>query len=104
MRKIGEEDDRCACLHGYAVIGCATASSRRTRTASARATTFHFSPFLGYRTSMTFPLMPSVTRTNPRIVIDGNPSYGTSFGVRLREEDLVEVRWARQDSYIHGEE
>ena len=65
---------------------------------------FDFSPFLGYRTSMTFPLMPSVTGTNPRIVIDGNPSYGTSFGVRLREEDLVEVRWARQDSYIHGEE
>jgi hypothetical protein len=41
---------------------------------------------------------------NPRVVVDPSPSYGFSFGVRPREEDLVEVRWARQDSYVHAED
>jgi len=68
---------------------------------------FDFSPFAGYRTSMTFPVDPHVTGTNPRVVLDASPSYGFSFGLRLlpnREEDLIEVRWARQDSYLHTEE
>src|SRR5262249_35768074 len=60
--------------------------------------------FVGYRTSMSFPVEPHVTGMNPRVVVDASPSYGVSFGVRLREEDLIEVRWARQDSYVHAEE
>lgn len=63
---------------------------------------FDFTPFVGYRTSMSFPIEPYVTGTNPRVVLDANPSYGVSFGVRLHEDDLVEVRWARQDSYVHS--
>jgi hypothetical protein len=65
---------------------------------------FDFTAFIGYRTSMSFPVEPHVTGTNPRVVLDASPSYGVSFGVRLREEDLVEIRWARQDSYVHSEE
>ena len=65
---------------------------------------FDFTPFIGYRTSMSFPVEPNVTGTNPRVVVDASPSYGVSFGVRLREEDLIEVRWARQDSYLHSED
>jgi hypothetical protein len=65
---------------------------------------FDFTAFVGYRTSMSFPVEPQVTGTNPRVVVDASPSYGASFGVRLREEDLIEVRWARQDSYVHSEE
>jgi hypothetical protein len=65
---------------------------------------FDFTPFIGYRTSMSFPVDPHVTGTNPRAVLDASPSYGVSFGMRLRaEEDLVEIRWARQDSYVHAE-
>lgn len=60
--------------------------------------------FMGYRTSMSFPVEPHVTGTNPRVILDASPSYGISFGVRPREEDLVEIRWARQDSYVHAEE
>jgi len=61
---------------------------------------FDLTPFIGYRTSMSFPVEPHVAGTNPRVLLDANPSYGVSFGVRLREEeDLVEVHWARQDSY-----
>jgi hypothetical protein len=58
---------------------------------------------MGYRTSMTFPVDPQVTGTNPQVVLDASPSYGVSFGGRPREEDLIEVRWARQDSYVHAE-
>ena len=66
---------------------------------------FDFSPFIGYRTSMSFPVEPHVTGMNPRVVLDASPSYGASFGVRLKDEaDLVEVRWARQDSYVHTED
>lgn len=65
---------------------------------------FDFAAFMGYRTSMSFPVEPHVTGTNPRLLVDASPSYGASFGVRLREEDLVEARWARQDSHIHTEE
>jgi len=66
---------------------------------------FEATAFLGYRTSISFPVEPHVTGTNPRVVLDDSPSYGVSFGVRLRaEEDLIEMRWARQDSYLHAEE
>jgi len=53
---------------------------------------------------MSFPVEPQVTGSNPRVVLDASPSYGFSFGMRPREEDLIEVRWARQDSYLHAEE
>lgn len=66
---------------------------------------FDLTTFMGYRTSMSFPVEPKVTGTNPRVVVDASPSYGASIGIRLREEeDLIEVRWARQDSYLHAEE
>jgi len=66
---------------------------------------FDFTPFIGYRTSMSFPIEPHVTGTNPGVVLDASPSYGASFGVRLlNEDDLVEIRRARQDSYVHSED
>ena len=66
---------------------------------------FDVTPYVGYRTSMSVSVEPHVTGMNPRVVLDSNPSYGASFGVRLRnEDDLVEIRWARQDSYVHTED
>jgi hypothetical protein len=65
---------------------------------------FDFTPFIGYRTSMSFPIEPHVTGANPRVTLDASPSYGVSFGVRFHEDDLVEARWARQDSYVHSED
>ncbi len=66
---------------------------------------FEVTPFVGYRTAMSFPVEPHVTGTDPRVVVNASPSYGLSFGVRLRnEDDLVEIRWARQDSYLHSED
>jgi hypothetical protein len=54
---------------------------------------------------MSFPLEPHVTGMNPSVIVDASPSYGVSFGLRLpqRDQDLIELRWARQDSYIHSE-
>jgi len=65
---------------------------------------FDVTGFAGYRTSMSFPVEPHVAGANPRVVVDASPSYGFSFGIRSHEEDLIEVRWARQDSYLHTEE
>ena len=66
---------------------------------------FDFTPFVGYRTSMSVSVDPHVTGMNPRAVLDASPSYGASVGMRLKNaDDLVEIRWARQDSYIHAED
>ena len=65
---------------------------------------FDVTPFIGYRSSMSFPIQPHVTGTNPSVVLDASPSYGVSFGVRLEEDGLIEVRWARQDSYVHSQD
>jgi hypothetical protein len=59
---------------------------------------------MGYRTIMSFPVDPHGSGTNPRVVLDASPSYGASFGVRLHEDGLVEIGWARQDSYVHTED
>ncbi len=64
---------------------------------------FDLTPFIGYRTSMSFPIDSDVSGTNARIILDANPSYGLSFGFRLHEDDVIEMRWARQDSYVHSE-
>src|SRR6476660_3033157 len=65
---------------------------------------FDFTPFIGYRTGMSFPIEPHVTGTNHHVILDASPSYGASLVMRLiNEGDLVEMRWARQDSYVHAE-
>jgi hypothetical protein len=80
-------------------------SSTLSAQASSEEKPLHFdvTPFVGYRTSMSFPIDPHVSGTNPRIILDANPSYGASFGFRLHEDDAIEMRWARQDSYVHAE-
>jgi hypothetical protein len=89
-----------AMLHLIALLPALRAQQQ----AEPKPLRFDFTAFMGYRTSMSFPVEPQVTGMNPRVVVDASPSYGVSFSVRLREEDLVEVRWARQDSYVHSED
>ena len=57
-------------------------------------------PLIGYRTSMTFSAVQNGVATSG-IHLDARPSYGFGVGVRLDEEDLVEFRWARQETHIH---
>ena len=54
---------------------------------------------------MSFPVEPHVMGMNPRVVLNASPGYGISLGMRLtNEDDLIEMRWARQDSYVHAED
>jgi hypothetical protein len=85
-------------------IALSTALSAQQQQAEPKPLRFDFTPFIGYRTSMSFPIEPHVSGTNPRVELDGSPSYGVSFGVRPHEDDLVEIRWARQDSYAHSQD
>lgn len=61
---------------------------------------FDLTPLMGYRTSITFPAMPGVQGQTTNVVLSEKTSYGFAAGVRLNEEDLVEIRWARQSSDI----
>jgi hypothetical protein len=58
-------------------------------------------PLVGYRSSVTFPTTQDFQAQGTSIVLSEKPSYGFGVGLRLNEEDLVEVRWARQASDIH---
>ena len=65
---------------------------------------FDVSPFIGYRTGMSISIDPQVQGTNPHVSLDASPSYGASFGIRIHEDDVVEVRWARQDTYVQADD
>jgi hypothetical protein len=90
-----------AILHLVALLPVTRAQQQK----EWESTRYEITPFFGYRSGITFPINPSVSGTNPRVVVNASPTYGISFGVRLRrEEDMIEVRWARQDSYLQTEE
>jgi hypothetical protein len=59
---------------------------------------FDLTPLVGYRTIMSFP---TGHEPNPHLILAAKPSYGAAAGVRLDEEDLIELRWARQDTHVH---
>jgi hypothetical protein len=65
---------------------------------------FDLTPLVGYRTSMTFPTGQDGQEPSPHVILDANPSYGMAVGVRLDEENLIEFRWARQDTHVHLED
>jgi hypothetical protein len=64
---------------------------------------FDLTPLLGYRSNISFSAQPGIEGVAPQVVLETSPSYGFAFGVRLDEEDVVEFRWARQDSHVHVE-
>jgi len=73
---------------------------------------FDFSGFVGYRTSVSFtgPEEEEVTPTGtgtafvtPKVVLDPSPSYGVSFGARINELDLIEMRWTRMNTTMRLE-
>jgi len=74
---------------------------------------FDFSALGGYRTSVTFTgptetdaVTPHTVTdvVTPRVVIDPSPSYGVAFGARINEEDLIELRWSRMNTYMRLEQ
>ena len=65
---------------------------------------FDFTPLVGYRTSITFTAPPEPDTVSSRIVLDPSPSYGLAFGARLNDEDVIELRWARQNTFMRVEQ
>jgi hypothetical protein len=61
---------------------------------------FEFTPQVGYRTTMTFTTEPTVEGTTAKVVLGASPSAALAFGFRLNDEDLVEIRWIRQDTQV----
>lgn len=98
------------CLRGYFLfllvtlysgeLPSQTATDEQSQTRPIR---FDVTPLVGYRTSMTFSTGPDAQDLGPNLILDAKPSYGFSAGVRVDEENLVEFRWARQDTYVHLE-
>jgi hypothetical protein len=65
-----------------------------------RLFTIDVSPQVGMRTSMSFNTDVGIEGVPGRVSIDSTPSYGVSGGVRYNDEDVVEFRWARQNTHV----
>ena len=87
-----------------ALSGALSAQTQSGEPVQTKLLRFDFTPLVGYRTAVSSQIQPRVEGSNARIVFDANPSYGLAFGMRLEEEDVVEVRWARQDTHFHLED
>jgi hypothetical protein len=88
----------CLLLAETALCSTINAQQQPPEPSEQKPLRFEFTPFVGYRSGMSFPIEPHVSGTNPSVVVDANPIYGASFGVRIEGDGLVEIRWARQDS------
>ena len=94
------------CPHGCLVVLILVlcrgelASQAATDPSQTKPLRIDVTPLIGYRTSMTFSAGQNGVATSD-LHLDASPSYGVAAGVRLDEEDLVEFRWARQDTHIH---
>lgn len=60
-------------------------------------------PLFGYRTSMSFPTVQNGLGSGPNLILTAKPSYGGAFGWRLNEQDLIELRWTRQNADVQLE-
>jgi hypothetical protein len=85
---------------GLSFLACSSLLEAQTEPKPPR---FDFTPLIGYRSTMSFSVEPNVSGTNPRVVFDSNPSFGFAFGGHINDEDVIEFRWARQDSHTHTE-
>ena len=61
---------------------------------------FEFTPQVGYRSVMNFATEPTVEGTTAKVVLESSPSKALAFGFRLNDEDVVEIRWVRQDTQV----
>lgn len=87
----------------YAPLRHTSVPDRYRRSSSDQTLRFHLSALVGYRTGMSFPTGQNVQGFGPRLVRAAKPSYGIAAGMRLDEEDLIELRWARQNTNVHLE-
>ena len=72
-------------------------SCSQTASDEQKSLRFDLTP-VGYRTIMSFP---TGHPPSPHLTLAAKPSYGAAVGVRLDELNLIELRWARQDTHVH---
>lgn len=49
---------------------------------------------------MSFNADIGVEGVEGRVSFESTPSYGVAAGVRYNDEDVIEIRWARQDTHV----
>src|SRR6185503_6705307 len=79
------------------LLFCGQTVSQETST-EPKPLRIDFTPLIGYRSSIAFPTVQGLQTNASGAVLAERPSYGFSVGMRLNEEDVVELRWARQES------
>ena len=60
---------------------------------------FEIMPFVSYRSKMSLAIQPVVPGTNPHVLLGASPGYGVGLGLRIREDDIIALKWSRQDSH-----
>jgi hypothetical protein len=86
------------CVLALMVIISSGRVASQTATDEQNPLRFDLTPLVGYRTYLGFP---TGHPPSSHLILSGGLSYGMSAGVRLDEENLVEFRWARQDTHVH---
>lgn len=88
---------RCGFVAAIVILGSCSLTSQ-VPTYEESPLRFDFTPLIGYRTILSFPTGQNGQPATPNLVLSDRPSYGFAVGGRLNEEDLVEFRWARQNT------
>lgn len=86
------------CVFALMIILSSGRLASQTAVDDQKPLRFDLTLLVGYRTSMLFP---TGHPPRPHLVLAAKPGYGMSVGVRLDEENLIEFRWARQNSHFH---
>ena len=73
----------------------------QAQNSSSRVRNFELAPLIGYRSNITFTTDPVVDGVRTKVGFDEGLAYGFSFGARFNDEDVVEFRWARQDTHFN---
>ena len=64
---------------------------------------FEIAPLATYRTHLTLPIETGIEGVNPKVVLDSSPGFEIGLGLRINNDNLIEIAWSRQDSYARIE-
>jgi hypothetical protein len=62
-------------------------------------TRLEITPLASYWGGVHLPVQANFQGDNREVILDAGPSSGLALGMRLQDENAIEVRWSRQDSY-----
>jgi len=58
-------------------------------------------PLASYWGGVHLPVQANFQGDNREVILDAGPSFGLALGMRLQDENAIELRWSRQDSYAY---